>query len=228
MKKKKVILVIMDGWGLAKPDKFNAIENANTPNFDSLVKEYPNTRLKSDGLSVGLPEGQFGTSEVNHLTIGSGRIIFQDLPKINKAIEDESFYNNVAMLKTINHAVKNKSKLHLIGILSDGKVHTTIDHLFAIFEMLKRHKFVENVYLHLFTDGRDVAPQSAEKYFKLLEKEIKKYKELKISIATIQGRFYLDRDREWSKTEQAFELIAKGKGTKNNSPEAVINSEYKK
>ena len=118
MDHKKVILVIMDGWGIAKPDKFNAIDNAKKPNYEKLIKEYPNTRLKTDGLSVGLPEGQFGTSEVNHLTIGSGRIIFQDLPKINLAIGDGSFYNNAALLKTISHVEKNKSKLHLIGVLN--------------------------------------------------------------------------------------------------------------
>jgi len=160
---KKVVLLIMDGWGLAKPDKFNAIDNAKTPNFDMLTREYPNTRLKSDGLSVGLPEGQFGTSEVNHMTIGAGRVIFQDLPKINKAIETGEFYSNPAFQKSIDHANKYKSNIHLIGILSDGGIHSTTQHVFEIFEMLNRQKFKQNIYLHVFTDGRDTPPKSAGK-----------------------------------------------------------------
>jgi 2,3-bisphosphoglycerate-independent phosphoglycerate mutase len=228
MNKKKVILIIMDGWGLAAPDKFNAIDNAKTPNVDRLMREYPNTRLKSDGLAVGLPEGQFGTSEVNHLTIGAGRIILQDLPRINTAIESGEFYTNDALLKTINHVKKNNSKLHLIGMLSDGGVHTVTDHLFAIFETLHRQKFDQQICLHLFTDGRDVAPKSAEKYFKMLDKQIKKYKDLKIGISTIQGRYYLDRDRDWAKTDKAFNLMRKAEGAQFNGWESVLNFEYNK
>jgi len=226
--KKKVILIIMDGWGIAKPDKFNAIDNAKKPNYEKLIKEYPNTILKSDGLSVGLPEGQFGTSEVNHLTIGSGRIILQDLPRINDAIETGDFYNNLAMNKTIKHVKDNDSKLHLIGILSDGGVHCMIEHVFAIFKNLSTQEFKQEIYLHLFTDGRDVAPKSAEKYFLMLDKEIKKYKDLKIKIATIQGRYFLDRDRDWAKTEKAFELLTKALGKPHHNWKAVLNEEYKK
>lgn len=225
-KRKKVILVIMDGWGIAPPDKFNAIDNAKTPNFDRLVRDYPNTSLKTDGDSVGLSEGQFGTSEINHLTIGSGRVIWQELPKINKSIDTEDFYSNPALLKTIDHVTSNKSVLHLIGILSDGGVHSHIKHLFAILELLKRRKFTQPVSLHIFTDGRDVAPKSAEKYLKLLEKEIKKHHELKIEINTLQGRFYLDRDRDWEKTEKAFQLIANHKGNYFENWASIINTEY--
>ncbi|MFS8131321.1 MAG: 2,3-bisphosphoglycerate-independent phosphoglycerate mutase [Candidatus Dojkabacteria bacterium] len=223
---KKVVLLIMDGWGLAKSDKFNAIENAKTPNFDMLVREYPNTKLKSDGESVGLPEGQFGTSEVNHMTMGAGRVIYQDLPKINKAIETGEFFNNQAFQKSIDHANDNKSNIHLIGILSDGGIHSTTEHVFAILEMLHKQNFKQNVFIHAFTDGRDTPPKSAGKYFEKLDKVIAKYPELKISLATIQGRFYLDRDRDWAKTEKAFDLIVKGKGSHFNSWEAVINMEY--
>ncbi|MEP7103616.1 MAG: 2,3-bisphosphoglycerate-independent phosphoglycerate mutase [Candidatus Dojkabacteria bacterium] len=224
--KKKVVLLIMDGWGLAPADKFNAIDNAKTPNFDMLVREYPNTRLKSDGIAVGLPEGQFGTSEVNHMTIGAGRVIYQDLPKINHAIETGEFYNNATFQKSIDHAADNKSNVHLIGILSDGGIHSTTEHVFAILEMLHRNKFKQNIYLHVFTDGRDTPPKSAERFFAALDKTIAKYPDLKISVATMQGRFYLDRDRDWAKTEKAFELIYKGKGAKFSDWQSVLNMEY--
>ncbi len=226
MAKKKVVLVIMDGWGLAPEDKYNAIANAKTPNFDKLVREYPNTRLKSDGLAVGLPEGQFGTSEVNHLTIGAGRVILQDLPRINDSIEKEDFYTNPAIVKTIKHTIQNESNLNLIGILSDGGVHTTIEHLFAFFEAARRMNYKQQINLHLFTDGRDVAPKSAQKYLEMLENKISEYKELNIRIATIQGRYFLDRDRDWNKTEKAFELICKGKGGNFSNWQAVLNFEY--
>jgi len=226
MKKKKVVLIIMDGWGLAPENKFNAIANAKTPSFDRLVREYPNTRLKSDGLAVGLPEGQFGTSEVNHLTIGAGRVIFQDLPRINMAIEDKSFFDNEAILKTVKHVEKNKSHLHLLGILSDGGVHTHIDHLIAILKLLNKQKFKQQIYLHVFTDGRDVAPKSAFKYFQKLEKALIKLKNINVSIATIQGRSYLDRDRDWDRTETAFKLIAKGEGNPISDWQAVLNLAY--
>lgn len=226
MKKKKVVMIIMDGWGLAPDDKYNAIANAKTPNVDKLIREYPNTRLKSDGLAVGLPEGQFGTSEVNHLTIGAGRVILQDLPRINTAIENETFYSNAAILKTINHTIENNSKLHLVGILSDGGVHTTTSHLYAFFETAHRLNYKNPIRLHLFTDGRDVAPKSAEKYFTELDEQIAKYKDLDIAISTIQGRTYLDRDRDWDKTEKAFHLMTKDGGNEYSSWRAVVNFEY--
>lgn len=216
----------MDGWGIAKPDKFNAIDNARTPNFDRLVREFPNTQLKSDGLAVGLPEGQFGTSEVNHLTIGAGRIILQDLPRINKEIEDETFYENEALLKTTNHVIDNNSKLHLVGILSDGKVHSSIEHVFAIFELLHRQNFKQGIFLHVFTDGRDVAPKSADKFFLMLEDQIAKYQNLKIKIASVQGRFYLDRDRDWQKTDTCFGAMSKNEGANFKDWQSVLNFEY--
>ncbi len=225
--KKKVVLIIMDGWGLAEPNKFNAIDNAKTPNFDKLIREYPNTRLKSDGLAVGLPEGQFGTSEVNHLTIGTGRVIFQDLPKINRAIEDKTFFSNEAINKTISHVETNDSKLHLMGILSDGGVHSHVDHVLTLLDLLNERGFKNEIYFHIFTDGRDVAPKSAEKYFNELDKKIEKLSNLKIKIATIQGRSYLDRDRDWNRTEIAFKLISEGEGIKNHSNwKGVIDAAY--
>lgn len=225
-KRKKVVLVIMDGWGIAPPDKFNAIDNAKTPNFDRLIREYPNTSLKTDGESVGLSEGQFGTSEINHLTIGSGRVIWQELPKIDKDIETGEFFTNTALLQTINHVVKNKSTLHLMGILSDGGVHSHIRHLFAILEMLDRLSFNYPISLHIYADGRDVAPKSITKYMKMLEKEISKRNKLKITISTLQGRVFLDRDRDWEKTDKAFQLLFKGTGNEIESWSSAVNLEY--
>ena len=225
-KNKKVVLVIMDGWGLAKSDKFNAIENAKTPNIDRLIREYPNTRLKSDGEAVGLPEGQFGTSEVNHMTIGAGRVIFQDLPKISKAIKEGDFFRNESFLNTVRHCEKNHSNLHLIGILSDGGIHMTVEHVFSVLRLLDQEKFKQSIYFHIFTDGRDTPPKSAGTYLSAIEDQIANFKNLKIKIATIQGRFYLDRDRDWAKTKKAVDLIVEGKGEKIENWEEIVNKEY--
>lgn len=223
---KKVLMVIMDGWGLSEPAEFNAIANANTPNIDKLTREYPNTSLRADGEAVGLEEGQFGTSEINHLTIGAGRIIYQDLPKINRAIKDGSFFINHVFIDLAENAIKNHSKMHLIGILSDGGVHSNINHLFAIFEALNRMEFKQQIVLHLFSDGRDVAPQSVEKYLQMLDDQIAKFGSLNITIATLQGRYLLDRDRDWAITEKAFQLIANAEGNLLTEPQAAINLEY--
>lgn len=224
--KRRVITLILDGWGLAPDDPYNAIANAKTPNMEKLYREYPNTRLKSDGGAVGLPEGQPGTSEVNHMTIGAGKVILQDLPRLNTAIANETFYDNQAFLESINHATNNNGRLHFVGILSDGGVHSMDQHLFALFELLKRHKFKQDVYLHLFTDGRDTPPKSAAQYMALLEATRAEHPELKIELATYQGRFYLDRDRDWAKTDKAVDLICKGEGRKFSGWEAVLNYEY--
>lgn len=225
MKRKKVLLTILDGWGLGNPSEYNAIANARTPNFDRLTREYPNTSLKSDGLAVGLPDGQFGTSEVNHLTIGSGRIIFQDLPKINNSIASGEFDNNPAILKIITHAHLNNSKIHLVGILSDGGVHSHIKHLKSILKLINKLKFKGEVSLHLFTDGRDVAPKSAEKYFTQLEDTIKKL-DINCYISTVQGRSFLDRDRDWNRTEVCFNLIRKAEGYNISDWRALLNLAY--
>lgn len=223
---KKVILVIMDGWGVGKPDKYNAIDNAQKPNYDKLARNYPNTSLKSDGLSVGLPEGQMGTSEVNHLTIGAGRVILQDLPRINSSIESGEFYNNETLVDLLQNCEKNSSNMHLIGILSDGGLHSHINHLSAIFEFLSKHQFKNNIFVHCFADGRDVPPKSAEKYFTWLDEQIKKYNNIKISLATAQGRLYLDRDKDWSKTKLAVDLIIDAGGRRFTNWQAIINYEY--
>jgi 2,3-bisphosphoglycerate-independent phosphoglycerate mutase len=223
---KKVILLILDGWGIAPESPYNAIHNGKTPHFDKLVREYPNVLLKADGLNVGLPDGQVGTSEVNHITIGAGRIILQDLVRINKSLENGDFYKNEKLLGAVDHSVKNDSNLHLVGILSDGGIHSHIEHLFGIFELLHRQKFSKEVFLHLFSDGRDSPPISAERYLKQLEEQLKLYPELKASIATIQGRVFLDRDRDWPKTDAAVDLLIDGKGSFYTHWEALLNYEY--
>lgn len=219
---KKVICLILDGWGYGKPDKFNAIDNAKKPNFKHLVEKYPNITLKVDGLAVGLPEGQFGTSEINHQIMGSGRIFFQDLPKINKAIEDGTFFTNESLVNACEYTVKNSSRLHIFGILSDGGIHTDINHLIALLKLAKEQN-VKETFLHIFTDGRDCPPRSAEKYFKILDSLKKDYD---FKIATIQGRFFLDRDRDWAKTETAVNLMVEGKGNKMETWEDVLNFTY--
>ena len=222
---KKVILLILDGWGIAKPDKFNAIDNAKTPNFDRLVREYPNIQLRADGEYVGLPEGQFGTSEINHGVIGTGQVVLQDLPKINNAVKDRTFFANETLINACSHVKENNSKLHIIGILSDGKVHCDIEHAIATIE-LAAQEGVENVYFHAFTDGRDTPPKSAEKYLKQIQKALEKGNFKRTGIATVQGRFYLDRDREWAKTEKAIDLIFHGEGMKVNDWQAAVDFSY--
>ncbi|MDQ6985743.1 MAG: 2,3-bisphosphoglycerate-independent phosphoglycerate mutase [Candidatus Dojkabacteria bacterium] len=222
---KKVILLILDGWGLTEPDKYNAVDNAKTPVIDKLIHEYPNTRLKSDGLSVGLPEGQFGTSEINHQVIGTGQVVLQDLPRIDTAIEDESFFSNDELVKACNHIKDSGGALHLTGIISDGKVHCSLDHLLALIELASKQN-VKNLYIHAFLDGRDAAPKSAKKYLKIVQDKINEYKFENASIATIQGRFFLDRDRDWSKTETALSLMVDGEGVNYSSYETLINFTY--
>jgi 2,3-bisphosphoglycerate-independent phosphoglycerate mutase len=220
---KKVIMLILDGWGLGKEDKFNAIANAKTPNIDRLIREYPNVALKSDGLAVGLPEGQYGTSEVNHQTIGAGRIIWQDLPRINKAIEDESFFENPALVGACNHVRENNSKLHIIGMISDGGVHCVMAHYQALIKMAASQK-VAQLYIHAFSDGRDAPPQSVEGYMTQLESYFDHSQIGKVS--TIQGRVFLDRDRDWERTAKAVELMVDGKGMPVNNYQAAVNFSY--
>ena len=170
---KKIILCIMDGIGITNNKKYNAVYNAKTPTLDRLWDNYPTSLLEASGNFVGLPKGQMGNSEVGHTNIGAGRIVYQSLELINSKIRDKSFYNNDEFLSVINHVKDNNSKLHLIGLLSDGGVHSHINHLFSLLELAKKEK-VCNVYIHIFTDGRDVSPTSGIKYIEALEKKIKK------------------------------------------------------
>ena len=214
---KKVLLCIMDGVGIRAQSKGNALKNANTSTLDALLKEYPNMYLEASGEYVGLPKGQMGNSEVGHMAIGSGRVIYQSLEKINKGIEDETFYQNKELLNAINHAKENNSKLHLIGLLSDGGIHSHINHLFAILDMCQKVQF-HNIYIHVITDGRDTAPDSGITYIKMLKEKIES---LGFGhIATICGRYYMmDRDNRFDRVKLAYDMLTKGIGDKYVYPE---------
>lgn len=221
---RRVILVILDGWGIAPASHTNAVSMARTPNFDFLWSHYPHTKLAAAGEAVGLPVGQMGNSEVGHLNIGAGRVVLQDLPRITKAIKDGDFFNNKVLAETFAYAKKNKKPVHIMGLLSDGGVHSHISHLFAILEYAKKES-VHDVFIHAFTDGRDVEPKSALGYIKMLEKEMALIGVGKI--ATVSGRFYaMDRDHRWDRTQLAYEAIVNGKGDLADSPEEVIQDSY--
>ncbi len=201
----KVLLLILDGFGYRKEKNGNAVLLANTPVLNRLLQKHPHTILKASGKAVGLPEGVMGNSEVGHLTIGAGRIMDTDLVRINRSIKNNSFFHNQALLEAIHHSKKNKTKLHLMGLLSDSGVHAQIDHLFALLKLAKMHGLKE-VYVHAFLDGRDTPPRSAEKYLRLLQCKIQ---EIGVGqIATMMGRFYaMDRDNRWKREHKAYECM---------------------
>ena len=205
----------MDGVGISDKKNGNAVMNAKKPTLDKLMMEYPNIKLKASGSAVGLPRGQMGNSEVGHMAIGSGRVIYQSLEKINRSIKDNSFYHNQEFINAINHAKKNGSKLHLIGLLSDGGIHSDINHLFSLMALCKKEAF-DNVYIHVITDGRDTSPTSGIKYIKLLEDKIK---ELGVGkIATLCGRYYMmDRDNNYDRVSLAYNMLVHGEGRKYKS-----------
>ena len=219
---KKVLLCVLDGVGIEKEEKGNAFKNSSTPNIDKLIKEYPNTKINASGTYVGLPDGQMGNSEVGHLTIGAGRIIYQALELINRSIRDNTFYSNEALLNAINHAKENNSKLHLLGLLSDGGVHSHIEHIKAVLKLCKKENF-NNVYIHVFTDGRDTYKESSMEYINEIEK-------LNIgTISTISGRFYaMDRDKRFDRVEKAYSAMVLGEGNKSDNIENYIKESYKK
>ena len=214
---KKVLLCIMDGVGIRESSKGNAYKNANTKTLDRLMNEYPNMYLEASGEYVGLPSGQMGNSEVGHSTIGSGRIIYQSLEKINKSIKDGSFYQNEELLNAIEYATKNNSKLHLIGLLSDGGVHSHINHLFSLLDLCKKEHFT-NVYIHIITDGRDVAPTSGIEYINKLKNKIETIGFGKI--ASVCGRYYImDRDNRYERISLAYDMLVNGIADKYDRPE---------
>ncbi len=223
---KPVALVILDGWGVAPPSQGNVIAQAKTPNFDSIFKLYPHTELIAAGESVGLPANEVGSTEVGHLTIGAGRVILQGLKRINAAIEDGEFFDNPAFLKAIDHVRKHKSKLHIMGIISTGKVHGSIDHFYALMELCA-HLGLEEVYVHIFTDGRDAPPFEAKETLAEVQERMKTMKIGKI--ATISGRYYaLDRDRRWDRIKLVYEAMVEGKGHTATDINEVIDSTYQK
>lgn len=216
--------MILDGVGINKSSFGNAVKLAKTPNLDKLYKKYPNSHLQASGLAVGLPDGQMGNSEVGHTNIGAGRIIYQDLTRINKDIDDGYFEKNQVILKAIENA-KNGHCLHIMGLVSDGGVHSHQDHLFALLKIAKKHN-VNNVYIHAFTDGRDVPPTSAVDYIKKLQEKIT---EIGIGkIATVCGRYYsMDRDNRWDRTELAYNALTSGIGIISKSAIDAIKESYK-
>lgn len=221
---KPIVLAILDGYGLRKETHGNAVALAKNPVFTELWNNYPHTTIVASGQLVGLPKGQMGNSEVGHMNIGAGRIVYQPLEMINKAIEDKEFFKNEEIKKVMNHVKKNESKLHLMGLVSDGGVHSHINHLLALLDMCKLEG-VNKVYLHLFTDGRDVPPKSAYTY---IEKVEKKLKELGFGqIASISGRYYaMDRDNNYDRLIKAYDVIVNNKGEINKSPKQYIEKSY--
>lgn len=223
---KPVALIIMDGFGLRNTTEGNAVAQANKPNYDRYLKEYPNTTLTACGEAVGLPEGQMGNSEVGHLNIGAGRIVYQDLTRISKSIRDGEFFDNETLVAAVRSAKSQGKKLHLYGLLSDGGVHSHIEHLFAMLDLAKKEE-MNDVYIHAFLDGRDVAPDSAKVF---LERLIAKIEEVGVGkIATVQGRYYaMDRDKRWERVEKSYRAMVYGEGPKYIDPLKAVIESYEK
>ncbi len=210
-------LVILDGWGIAPPGPGNAVELANTPFFDELWERYPHATLAASGRAVGLPPGQMGNSEVGHLTLGSGRILLQDLVRVSKAVEDGSFFENDALVAAFRRASERGADVHLLGLVSYGGVHSHIDHLRALLELAEREGMAERTWIHAFTDGRDVSPHSA----------VRDLAELPVErIATVCGRYYaMDRDQHWERTDRAYAAICHG-GDEASDPVRAVRESY--
>ncbi|MDP4099465.1 2,3-bisphosphoglycerate-independent phosphoglycerate mutase [Paenibacillus sp. P96] len=221
-----VALIIMDGFGLRDTVEGNAVAQANKPNYDKYLSIYPHTTLTASGEAVGLPEGQMGNSEVGHLNIGAGRVVYQDLTRISKSIREGEFFENETLVEAVRYAKNNNKKLHLYGLLSDGGVHSHIDHLFAMIDLAKREELHE-VYIHAFMDGRDVMPDSGVSF---MEKLIAKIQESGIGkIATVQGRYYaMDRDKRWERVEKSYRAIVYGDGPKYTDPMQALRESYEK
>jgi 2,3-bisphosphoglycerate-independent phosphoglycerate mutase len=226
MENKLTMLMILDGFGENTNEKGNAIKIANTPNIDKLMKLCPTTDIFTSGLNVGLPDGQMGNSEVGHTNIGAGRIVYQELTRITKSIEDGDFFSVPEFDEAVENCKKNNSSLHIMGLLSDGGVHSHIRHLYALLELAKR-KGIENVYVHAFLDGRDTPPASAENYITKLEEKMKE-KEIG-KIASISGRFYaMDRDKRWERVGKCYNALVNGEGIKAQSATSAIEASYQK
>jgi 2,3-bisphosphoglycerate-independent phosphoglycerate mutase len=221
---KPVALIILDGFGLRADSQGNAVSQARKPNFDRYWATYPHTTVTACGEAVGLPEGQMGNSEVGHLNIGAGRVVYQDLTRISKSIRDGDFYDNETLLAAIHHAKSNGTKLHLYGLLSDGGVHSHISHLFALLDLAKKEG-LQDVYIHAFLDGRDVSPDSAKGYMQGL---VDKINEIGVGkIATVQGRYYaMDRDKRWERVEKSYRAMVYGEGPKYTDPVKAITDSY--
>lgn len=221
---KFVLLTVMDGWGIAPPGPGNAISQAATPNMNRFWAMYPHSQLGASGESVGLPRGEVGNTETGHLNLGAGRIVYQDLQRINMSIADGSFFKNQILIGAIDHAVSFNSNLHYMGLVGAGGVHSNIEHLYALLEMAKEHEF-KRVFLHLFTDGRDSPPTAAKTYIAQIRDVIAK--EGVGQIASIMGRYWaMDRDMRWDRTQKAYECLTKGSGHLVKNPEEAIDFSY--
>ena len=219
-----VVLAILDGWGIAPESPGNAIAQANTVNMDKFWISYPHTKLQASGEAVGLPKGEDGNTETGHLNLGAGKIVYQDLERINMTIADGSFFENKVFLDAVNHTKKNNSKLHLMGLVGAGGVHSNIDHLLALIHLAGKQK-VANLCLHLFTDGRDSPPTSAKNYIEQIRRSIKK--EGVGKIASIMGRYWaMDRDLRWDRTQKAYVSLTQGTGKLVATPEEAIDASY--
>ena len=226
MSKQTTLLLILDGFGINENIEANAVAGANKPNIDAIMKKYPTVKGYASGMAVGLPDGQMGNSEVGHLNMGAGRIVYQQLTSITKAIQDGDFFKNEALVNAMNVCKKNNSALHLFGLLSDGGVHSHIEHLYGLLEMAKREG-LEKVFVHAFLDGRDTPPASAKEFMEAL---VAKMNEIGVGkVASISGRYYaMDRDNRWDRVEKAYNAIVLGEGEKATDPVQAIADSYAK
>ena len=224
MSKQTTLLLILDGFGINERNESNAVALASTPQIDAIMKKYPTVKGYASGMAVGLPDGQMGNSEVGHLNMGAGRIVYQQLTSITKAIQDGDFFKNEALVKAMNVCKEKDSALHLFGLLSDGGVHSHIEHLYGLLEMAKREG-LSKVYVHAFLDGRDTPPASAKEF---MESLVAKMNEIGVGkVASISGRYYaMDRDNRWDRVEKAYNAIALGEGAKATDPVEAIAASY--
>lgn len=220
---KKVLLMILDGWGIGNGTKSDVIKQVDTPYWDKLIAEYPHSQLQASGENVGLPDGQMGNSEVGHLNIGAGRVVYQDLVKINIACRDNSIYKNAEIIRAFEYAKANNTQMHFMGLTSDGGVHSSLDHLFKLTE-IAQHYALPNVFVHCFMDGRDTDPKSGKGFIEALENQLNNTTG---KIASIIGRYYaMDRDKRWERVKEAYDLLVSGKGTPSKNMVEAVQQSY--
>lgn len=220
---KKVLLMILDGWGIGKNPKVSAIDQAKTPYIKSLYEKYPHSKLEASGLAVGLPAGQMGNSEVGHMNIGAGRVVYQDLVRVNKAIEEKELDQNQVLLEAIQYAKANNRAFHLIGLVSDGGVHSHLSHLKGLVNILHHHQ-LQNVFVHAFTDGRDTDPKGGLGYLTDLQNHLQLTTG---QLASVVGRYYaMDRDKRWERVKLAYDLLVHGTGEASGNVLASVQKSY--
>ncbi len=224
MSDKPVVLIVLDGWGINAKKEANAIATARAPIYNSLISDYPHTELQASGEAVGLPDGQMGNSEVGHLNLGAGRVVYQDSTRISKAIREGEFFKNPALLAAMERVKQDNTTLHLMGLLSDGGVHSRLDHIFAMFDMVKAQG-ITNIFFHAFLDGRDTPPSSAIEYITKLENHLAKTGVGRI--ASVSGRYYaMDRDKRWERVQKAYETLVMGEGIRKYSAVEAVQQSY--